>query len=66
VRATGLFKSPAALQNAVIVQQFNRQGPAVNMSGGTQAKAKNQLAHPAAQFCRFLAVGGQLLKKGLA
>jgi hypothetical protein len=45
---TGLPKDPAALRHMMIIQQFDRQGPAINMHGGAKAKSKNVLARLAA------------------
>jgi hypothetical protein len=41
MEAAGLFKSPAALQYTMIVQEFDRQSPPVNMSGRPETKTKH-------------------------
>jgi hypothetical protein len=51
-----LQKSLPALWDPVVVQNFDRQSPTVAVGRGTQAKAKDQLPHPAAQPGRLLAV----------
>jgi hypothetical protein len=43
----------------VIVDQFYRQGPAINVGSGALAKTKNQLPHLATSGGGFVAVTGQ-------
>jgi hypothetical protein len=64
--AAGLMKGPPSLQHPVVMQQLDRQSPAINMRRRTPAKAKDKLPRPPAKSTGFSTVGHNFFKKSLS